>query len=176
MSLQVKAQKRPGARRRRRMSCNGVTLLWLVLFYPVGLTLMWFWRCGWRSSVKLAVTAPLAALLLAVMLYPDPSISSIGNVTLYGENRSAKIYGPEIPLGYMLPTETLAPESVIVSKDQLVDNRFFVYAADNASCYHLESCEYAFSYAKKMTVYEAHHRGYIPCNLCGSPPYTGGFD
>ena len=169
-------QKQTGARKRRRMSYNGKTLLWLFLFFPVGLSLMWRWKCSWRAGVKAAVTAPVLLVLLAVIFYPSPNVSSLGSVTLYGEDLSAKVYGPEIPLGYMMPTETFAPESVIVAKEDLVDTRFFVYAAENATCYHLESCEYAFSYAKKMTVYEAYHAGYIPCNLCGSPPYTGGFE
>lgn len=158
------------------MSYNGKTLLWLFLFFPIGLTRMWRWRCSWHWAVKAAVSAPVLIALLAVLLYPEPKVSNVGGITLYGEDRSAKIYGPEIPMGYMLPTETFAPESVIVPEEDLVDTRFFVYAAENATCYHLESCEYAFSTAKKMTVYEAYHSGYIPCDLCGSPPYTGGFE
>lgn len=157
------------------MSYNGKTLLWLFLFFPVGLTLMWRWKCSWRAGVKAAISAPVLLALLAVMLYPSPSVSNVGSITLYGENRSAKIYGPEIPQGYMMPTETFAPESVIVPAEDLVDTRFFVYSGENAKCYHLESCDYAYVGAKKMTVFEAYYAGLIPCDICGSPAYTGGF-
>ncbi len=158
------------------MSYNGKTLLWLFVFFPIGLSRMWRWKCSWHPAVKAAVTAPVLLALLAVMLYPEPRVGQIGNITLYGNSRDAKVYGPEIPMGYVLPTETFAPESVIVPEENLVDTRFFVYAGENAKCYHLESCEYAYEGAKKMTVYEAYYQRLIPCDICGSPAYTGGFE
>lgn len=158
------------------MSYNSKTLLWLFVFFPVGLSRMWRWKCSWHPAVKTAVTAPVLLALLAVMLYPEPSVGIAGNVTLYGPSRDAKIYGPDIPMGYTLPSETPAPVSVIVPEEELVDTRLFVYAGDNAVCYHLASCDYAYAGAKKMTVYEAYYEKLKPCDICGSPPYSGGFE
>ena len=84
-NLQTRKQRQPGAyRKQRRMSYNGKTLLWLFLFFPVGLTLMWRWKCSWRAGVKAAISAPVLLALLAVMLYPSPNVSNVGSITLYG--------------------------------------------------------------------------------------------
>ena len=158
------------------MSYNGKTLLWLLLCFPVGLTRMWRWRCSWSVGVKALVSAPVVLALLAVLLYPEPKVSNLGSVSLYGDSKSAEVYGPAVPMGYVLPAETIAPGSFIVPEEQLVDTRSFVYASNNGKCYHLQSCDYASSASKKLTVYEAYHLGYLPCDLCGSKPYTGGFE
>ena len=70
----MQKQKSVRARKKRRMSYNAKTRLWLVLCYPVGLTRMWRSRCSWKlgtkyliSSIALVVLA--AALVLWFKLY-----------------------------------------------------------------------------------------------------------
>ena len=157
------------------MSYNGKTLLWLLLCFPVGLTRMWRSRCSWHYGVKYALSSLVVIALAAALIYPSPSVGAEGGIVLYGEDPSAEVYGPKIPENYIFTGNTAAVGSVIVPEEDLVDNRFFVYAGEKAKCYHLSSCDYAYDSAKKLTIYEAHYSGYIPCNICNPPPYDGTF-
>ncbi len=64
----MQKQKSVRARKKRRMSYNAKTRLWLVLCYPVGLTRMWRARCSWSLGKKYAVSSIALVVLLAVML------------------------------------------------------------------------------------------------------------
>ena len=155
------------------MSYNGKTLLWLLLCFPVGLTRMWRSRCSWRLGVKYALSSVVLAALAAVMLLPSPAVSRQGSITLLGDEPAVEVYGPQLPMNYVLTNRGYAGDSVIVPDEDLVDNRFYVYAGEKAKCYHLETCDYAYDAAKKLTVYEAYYAGYKQCNICNPPAYTG---
>lgn len=166
MHLQKKVQ---GKRRRRRVSYNAKTLLALVLFFPIGLTRMWKRRCSWHAGVKAAVSVFFACALALVIAYPGPP-AQVGGIRLYGDEPSAKVYGPKIPEYYVLENApVVAAGSVVYSEDALADGRYFVYA--NETCYHLESCEFFSDASKKLTLYEAHFSGYRPCPTCNPPLY-----
>jgi len=180
--LQRRTQKRSGAvnaarvRGRRRSGYNSRTLLWLLLCFPVGLSRMWRASCTWKHGVKYAISSLPVIALIAVMLYPSPSIAGKGGVTLYGDDPSAEVYGPKIPQYYVLSDNNADTPSVIVPEDQLVDTRYFVYANSKGQNYHNTSCQYYSDAAKKLTVYEAFYYGYTPCRICNPPAYTGSFE
>ncbi|MDP3988482.1 MAG: hypothetical protein Q8P80_05070 [Candidatus Levybacteria bacterium] len=44
-----------------------VVALWLVFFQPVGVFLMWKWMKGWKKSIKILITIPLAITLLGLL-------------------------------------------------------------------------------------------------------------
>jgi len=168
--------RRPGAAKKRRLSYNSRTLLWLLLCFPVGLTRMWRAACSWKPGVKYAVSSLAVAALAAVLLLPSPAVGVQGSITLLGDEPAVEVYGPQLPENYVLTNRGIAGESVIVPEEELVDNRFFVYVGQNAKCYHLESCDYAYDTAKKLTIYEAYYAGYKQCDICNPPAYSGAID
>lgn len=171
LTLQKHAHGQP-ARRKRRMSYNRKTLLWLLLCFPVGLSHMWRSRCRWSLGVKYAVSSLAVAALAAVLLLPSPAVGGQGSVTLIGDEPSVEVYGPQAPMNYVRSSGA-AQASVIVADEELVDDRLFVYAAANGKNYHMKKCEYVRDTSKKLTVYEAYYAGYTQCSVCNPPAYTG---
>ena len=155
------------------MSYNGKTLLWLILCFPVGLTRMWRTACSWKLGAKYAVSSLAVIALAAVMLLPSPAVSRAGSVTLLGDEPAVEVYGPQLLMNYVRSNRAFTGTSVIVPDEELVDNRFFVYAGADAKCYHLETCDYTYDTSKKLTIYEAFYAGYKQCNICNPPAYSG---
>ena len=168
--------RRPVRRRakRRRMSYNARTRLWLILCYPVGLTRMWRGRCTWKLGTKYLISSIALVVLAAVMLAPAPQNVHRGSIELYGEEPEVEVYGPVLPQSYVARTTNSAAQSVIVRNEDIVDDTFYVYASRNGKGYHLKSCEYYYDGSQKLTVYEAYFMGYRACSTCNPPVYTGG--
>ena len=170
-------QKREPVRRRqkrRRMSYNARTRLWLVLCYPLGLTRMWRSRCSWKLSTKYLISSIALVVLAAVLLAPAPQNVRRGSIELYGEDPEVEVYGPVLPQNYVMTASSAASQSVIVRNEDIVDDTFYVYASKNGKGYHLKTCEYYYDGSQKLTVYEAYYMGYRACSSCNPPVYTGG--
>ena len=184
MSLFVETQKevldlqerKPVRRRarRRRMSYNALTRLWLVLCYPIGLTRMWRSRCSWKLGTKYLISSIALVVLAAVLLAPAPQSVHRGSVELYGDDPEVEVYGPVLPENYVTRSTRSTAQSVIVRNEDIVDDTVYVYASRSGKGYHLKSCEYYYDGSQKLTVYEAYYMGYIPCSSCNPPIYTGG--
>lgn len=170
-------QKREPVRKRakrRRMSYDARTRLWLILCYPVGLTRMWRSRCNWKLSTKYLISSIALVVLAAVLLAPAPKNRHTGSVELYGEDPEVEVYGPVLPQNYVMTAASGNAQSVIVRNEDIVDDTTYVYASRDGKSYHLKTCEYYYDGAQKLTVYEAHYMGYKVCNTCNPPIYTGG--
>ena len=170
-------QKREPVRRRarrRRMSYNARTRLWLILCYPLGLTHMWRSRCSWKLGTKYAISSIALVVLAAVILAPAPKNVHRGSIELYGEDPEVEVYGPVLPENYVTRSTGGTAQSVIVRNEDIVDDTFYVYASRNGKGYHLKSCEYYYDGSQKLTVYEAYYMGYKACSSCNPPIYTGG--
>lgn len=160
--------------KRRRMSYNAKTRLWLVLCYPVGLTRMWRARCSWRLRTKYAISCIALVLLAGVLLAPAPRNVHRGGIELFGEDPEVEVYGPVLPEGFVATGSAGAVQSVIVRNEEVEDDKLYVYASKGGKAYHLKVCDYYYDGAQKLTVYEAHYLGYVPCSQCNPPVYAGG--
>lgn len=153
---------------------NRKTLLWLILFFPVGLTRMLSSACTWKKSSKYAVTGLTFALLAAVLIFPSPYQRVQGGIELYGEDPEVEIYGPELPEtivgGYTAP---VIQSVVLPAEDEnAVDDTVYVYATKDQKNYHMGTCKFAFASAQRLTLYEAYYLGYTPGKCCDAPSYV----
>jgi len=166
-----KAQNgRKAARRPKRVNpANRKALKWLLLCFPVGVTLMWKHACTWRRGVKYAVTCAMVAVLCAVFLAPAAPEAE-GGIRLVGAKPEAEIYGPELPANIVKGYTKQATGSVLT---EVVENDVhYVYAADGAKCYHEYECKFAYASSQRLTVYEAYFLEFEPCGLCNPPRYN----
>lgn len=168
-----KAQKmqnvRKHSRRKRRPNpYNKKTLLWLLLFFPVGVTMMWKHACSWRPRVKTAVSVVAAALVVAVFCAPAAPEAQ-GGIRLVGARPEAEIYGPELPKAIVQGYTRQATGSVLTEVEET--DVHYVYAADNAECYHEYECKFAYASSQRLTVYEAYFLGFDPGPCCNPPVY-----
>lgn len=112
--------------------------------------------------------------LAAVLIVPSPYEKPQGGVVLCGDDRSAEVYGPELPEtiigGYTQPTI----QSVVLPEEVEGENEtVYVYASENQKNYHLPTCQFAYASGSKLTLYEAYFLGYTPGKCCDAPAYTG---
>ena len=152
--------------RRRDWRPSLKTALWL-LIPPVGLTMMWRPACRWHIAVKSAITAVMAAMLVAVFAIPAPSQPKAGGVELVSNRPEVEVYGPDLP-NFIVPGYTnTQTQSVIVPAVET--DVHYVYAADGAKCYHEYKCKFAYASSQRLTPYEAYYLGFTPCNRCKPP-------
>lgn len=171
-------QKRNRNRRKvnmRKNRYNRRTLLWLVLFFPVGLTRMLSGACSWKPGVKYAVTGLVFAALAAVLIFPSPYPSIQGGIELYGEDPEVEVYGPVIPEAMVGGYTTPVIQSVVLPAvdENAVDDTIYVYAAAEQKNYHMGTCKFAYASAQQLTLYEAYYLGYAPGKCCDAPSYAG---
>ena len=175
----ARASRRSGMHRfaRKLRSFDWATLLALVLFFPIGISRMWKARCKWSAALKYAVTgafvAAAAVFVCTATLKVQPSK---GGIELCGEEAEVEIYGPEIPEAYVEGYTTEAVNSGVLQADAVEDedSTIYVYAAEDAKCYHTWKCKFAYASSKRITPYEAYFLGYKPCNICDPPVYNAG--
>lgn len=160
---------------KRKNRYNRKTLLWLVLFLPVGLTRMFSAACTWKKGVKYTVAGVVFAALAAVLIVPSPYQPVQGGIELYGEDPEVEVYGPVLPEtivgGYTAPVI----QSVVLPPvdENAVDDTVYVYASEGQANYHTTTCKFAYASAQKLTLYEAYYLGFTPGKCCDAPPYTG---
>ena len=167
----IRNSGKSAARRRKSSPANKRTLKWLLLFFPVGVTLMWKRACTWPVGVKRTVTAAAMGVLCALLLIPAASQPE-GGITLVGAKPEAEVYGPELPKSLVKGYTKQSTASVLAQADQGEDIHY-VYAADGAECYHEYECKFAYASSQRLTVYEAYFLGFEPCGRCKPPKYTG---
>lgn len=163
-------RKKSAPRRRKANPANKKALKWLLLFFPVGVTMMWKHGCSWRRSTKCAVTAVMVAVLCAVFLMPAAPEAK-GGIRLVGAKPEAEVYGPELPVSIVPGYSKQATSSVLA--EVVESDVHYVYAADGAECYHEYECKFAYASSQRLTVYEAYFLGFEPCGRCDPPRYTG---
>lgn len=148
---------------------NRKTLIWLCLFFPVGVTQMWKHACTWKRSTKVAVTGAMVCLLALVFWAPTAPTRQ-GGITLVGARPEAEIYGPELPEKIVSGYVRQATESVLTEVPE--SNIHYVYAAEGAKCYHEYECKFAYASSQRLTVYEAYFLGFESCGRCNPPSYV----
>ena len=148
--------------------------MWLVLFFPVGLTRMISSACTWRRGTKYAVGALCCAILAAVVICPSPYQRSKGGIELFGDDPEVEIYGPELPEtivgGYTAPV--IQPVVLPAEDANAQDDTIYVYATKDQENYHMSTCKFAFASAQRLTLYEAYYLGYTPGKCCDAPSYV----
>ncbi len=164
-------QKRASKRRQREQLCKIMSVIASVLIPPLGIYLVW--RARWTNNARYCLTGlAVGCMALMVALLPSPDARVNGGIELVGRKPEAEIYGPDLPTakvaGYVAPVA----QSVFVQDDGA--DTLYVYATHTGQYYHLKDCQYAYASAQKMTVYEAHFLGYLPCTLCNAPAYVEG--
>ena len=158
--------KKTTAKRRDNRTLK--TALWLLL-PPVGLVMMWRGSCRWPLAVKAGISAMMAAVLVAVLVFPTPDVASGGGGALVTSRPEVEVYGPDLP-NFIVPGYTNdQTDSVIVPAVE--SDVHYVYAADGAKCYHEYKCKFAFASSQRLTVYEAFFLGFEPCGRCKPPIY-----
>lgn len=163
-----KLYRRPKIKINRSDLC---TVLWLILFFPIGLTRMWLGKCSWKNGLKYAVSGLCVALCAAVICVPSPYRKTRGGVEIIVEDPEVEIYGPSAPQTMINGYTSAQQESVVVDSAVSPYNAVTVFAAEGAKCYHLGDCKFAYASAKRLTVYEAYFLGYKPCGACTPPVY-----
>lgn len=174
VKINTKATKKPRtaakkpARARKPIDKQAIkTALWL-LVPPVGLTLMWRPSCRWPLGVKAGISALMAAILVAVLVFPTPTPAA-GGVEMVSNHPEVEVYGPNLP-NFIVPGYTNdQTDSIIVPAVE--NDVHYVYAADGAKCYHEYKCKFAFASSQRLTTYEAYYLGFQPCNRCKPPIY-----
>ena len=163
-----------GARKPRkpRNPANTRAALWLWCF-PVGLSLMWRSDCTWKRGVKIGISTAMVALLAAIFVVPLPKVGARSNgVEIVAGRPEVEVYGPALP-SLIVPGYTKETTGSIIAEDHGSDVHY-VYAADDAECYHEYDCKFAFASSQRLTVYEAYYLGFKPCGRCKPPVYTPG--
>ena len=167
-------RRNPKRTHARSRSYNKKTLLWLVLFFPVGFKRMLSAACSWKKGVKYAVSGLACLLLAAVVIAPSPYTKPEGGMYLYGEETDSEPYGPDLPEtivgGYTVP---VIQSVVLPASDDEEGGITYVYATEKQENYHTGTCQFAYASGQKLTVYEAYFLGYTPGRCCGAPAYTG---
>ena len=163
--------KGTGRNVRKRQTFDWGTVLALLLFFPVGISRMWKARCRWPKAVKYAISGLYTAAAVVMMLSIQPVR---GKVELCGAENAVEIYGPELPESFVEGYTKSAGNSGVMSADVNVeeDSTIYVYAAEDAKCYHTWKCKFAYASSKRITPYEAYFLGFKPCNLCDPPVYN----
>ena len=159
-------------RRKKINRYNRKSLIWLVLFAPVGLTMMWKRKCSWKTVSKWAVTALVFAVALSVIFVPMPKETRNPGIYLIGAEPEAAVYGPALPTTMVEGFVDEAVTSYLATDEDEADVHY-VYAADGARCYHEYECKFAYASSQRLTVYEAYFLGYEPCGKCNPPLYDG---
>ena len=163
---------RPKKARKPINSDNVKTALWLWCF-PVGLSRMWRKGCTWPRGVKIGVTAAMAAVLVAIFAVPTPTADRYTTgVQMVADTPEVEVYGPALPTLIVQGYTRENTGSIIV--DEVSSDVHYVYAADDADCYHEYECKFAFASSQRLTVYEAYHLGFKPCGRCNPPVYIPG--
>lgn len=153
----------------KKKNINLKAFIWLVLFFPAGITLMWRNACTWPKGVKFAVSGIVAAAMITIFILPAPTSNLSGGITLVGARPEVEVYGPELPSAIVTGYTRQNTDSIIVTDAQ--NDVHYVYAADGASCYHEYECKFAYASSQRLTVYEAYFLGFEPCGLCKPPEY-----
>lgn len=167
------AAKPPRRKPKKRINSENVkTALWLWCF-PVGLSKLWRARCTWPLGVKIGITAAMAAVLVAVFVIPTPTANTfITGIQMVADKPEVEVYGPALPSLIVQGYTRENTGSIIV--DEVKNDVHYVYAADDADCYHEYECKFAFASSQRLTVYEAYHLGFKPCGRCNPPVYVPG--
>lgn len=153
-------------------SANVKTALWL-WFFPVGLSKMWRGSCTWPRGVKIGITAAMAAVLVAIFAVPTPTANRYTTgIQMVADAPEVEVYGPALPNLIVQGYTRENTGSIIV--DEVKNDVHYVYAADDADCYHEYECKFAFASSQRLTVYEAYHLGFKPCGRCNPPVYIPG--
>lgn len=165
--------KRKARKPRRPINSENVkTALWLWCF-PVGLSKMWRGSCTWPKGVKIGLTAAMAAVLAAIFAIPTPTADRYTTgVQIVADKPEVEVYGPALPNLIVQGYTRENTGSIIV--DEVSNDVHYVYAADDADCYHEYECKFAFASSQRLTVYEAYHLGFKPCGRCNPPVYIPG--
>ena len=166
-------KKQPRKKARRRVNSENVkTALWLWCF-PVGLSKMWRAKCTWPKGVKIGITAAMAAVLVAIFVVPTPTADRFTTgIQMVADKPEVEVYGPALPALIVQGYTRENTGSIIV--DEVKSDVHYVYAADDADCYHEYECKFAFASSQRLTVYEAYHLGFKPCGRCNPPVYIPG--
>lgn len=168
---QRKHAKKTAYQKNRRYSW--FTLLWMIVFLPVGFLRMWRSRCRWPLGVKYAVSGLMLAAVVLAVIAPSPYEAPVGGLELYGNKPEVEIYGPALPDGFVpgyVPAVTNS--GVLPSSDESEETELTVYATEDQERYHLYDCKFAYASGRHLTLYEAHLMGLTPCGLCQPPAYT----
>lgn len=165
--------KKPRSKPRKRINSENVkTALWLWCF-PVGLSKLWRAKCTWPLGVKIGITAAMAAVLVAIFVIPTPTADTFTTgIQMVSDRPEVEVYGPALPNLIVQGYTRENTGSIIV--DEVKNDVHYVYAADDADCYHEYECKFAFASSQRLTVYEAYHLGFKPCGRCNPPVYVPG--
>ena len=168
--------KRPSNKARKpkkpRNPANTRAALWLWCF-PVGLSLMWRSACTWKRGVKIGISTAMVAILVAIFVVPMPKVDTRSNgVEMVAGRPEVEVYGPALP-SLIVPGYTKETTGSIIAEEQ-ENSVHYVYAADDAECYHEYDCKFAFASSQRLTVYEAYYLGFKPCGRCKPPVYSPG--
>lgn len=72
-------QPQPPQKKEKWYQRTAFTIIMLILFFPVGLVLMWMYRKNWKTAVKTIITAVFVILVLPSAFGDDDSSSGKGN-------------------------------------------------------------------------------------------------
>ena len=176
MTLQKRNKKRPQMKQKKQMRrANSEALRWLLIFYPVGLLMMWMSSCTWRRSTKSLVS--LASIALTICLFAltaPPAIPQSGLQYAYaqpvvdfvGPKRDANaVYSTSEPPPYI-------PEAPIIVEPTPAPEPYYVFANDGGQFYHKKGCRYVRPNTPQAPIIQAVDQGFKRCKTCKAPKLT----
>lgn len=165
-------RKRSSKLSRALRSFDWGTLVALILFFPLGITRMWKARNRWPSALKYAITGAFVAAASLVFVTTALTIRTPkGGVELCESEEQVMIYGPEAPKAMVEGYTAVRGNSAVLDGEVEEESVTYVYAAQDAKCYHTWKCKFAYASSSRITVYEAYCLGYAPCKACNPPIY-----
>jgi len=130
---------------------------------------MWT-RTDWPRSLKTAVSAA-AALLLVAILGPmtNPPERQTGGVHLVDEKPKVEVYGPEAPADREI-IEIYAPRyTAVILEPTATPEPITVFCNNGGRYYHTEDCKYVKEETPYVSLERAVQAGYTQCLECDAP-------
>lgn len=172
------AKKRPAVRRPARKRSRSNTFVRFINS-SIANVRKWFLRRSYAPAVCLGAATVIALTIVCVFALPMPKSakveSPVTEVVAARTEVPAEVHTNEtndsLYEGLKTTVSGGQESAVIYDKEESAGN-VTVYAAEDAECYHLGDCKFAFASSKRLTPYEAYYLHYRPCGRCNPPVYN----
>lgn len=175
--------KRPSAKRmaKRRRSKHSNRFIRVINAMINGIR-RWFIRRSYAPAICLGAATLIALVIVCVFALPMPKGSIANDAPATAEVVAVRTQSPVNSYVAVQPQDSALYEelkvtnagdtvsAIIYDKEDNPGN-VTVYAAEDAECYHLGDCKFAFASSKRLTAYEAYYLRYRPCGRCNPPVY-----
>lgn len=167
------AVRRPVKRRRR----SNLFIRFINSF--IGNVRRWFLRKSYAPAICLGAATVIALAAVCVFALPmpksaevTPAVSEVVAARTEVPSEVAVTETNDSLYEGLKTTAANGQQSAVIYDKEETSGNVTVYAAEDAECYHLGDCKFAFASSKRLTPYEAYYLHYRPCGRCNPPVYN----